>query len=534
MEQLQPILADRGPVLASVVVLLVGVLIATQLFKDPSELPLIGAEYGYAEKRRKAFITNGLDFYKKGYELFKSKAYRLTTLDGERIILPRNLLEEVRRLPDDVIDIKKAFDVMNEHKYLEMGDQESSKFLVHIIRDDLTRSLGLSLLISNIIAMPISLCSFYDIVRINPRLTAETIRTISDEFPLCDNWTPVTLYPTLLRIVATVSGAIFIGPDLCRSEEYLKASMNYTLDFINAVSKLKQWNPWMRWFGRYFTPEVDNLFKERKKAHMFLEPIIKERRAAMEAGKDLPDDTLQWMINKADEFKISDEKLAEIQLNLSMAAIHTTTLTLTMTIYDLVIRPDIVNELRQEIKSALETTDGVMTTHALFEMKLLDSVMKESQRFNPGNLVRFQRWVAKPVTLSDGTRLPAGVMIETPHALAVQDPLSYENPEKFDAHRFLKLRNGTSEDLLGYKNKEQYQFVTVTKDFMHFGYGRHACPGRFFAANEMKLILARLLLTYDIKMPDGLTERYANLRMGTDQFPDATKDILFRKRVNVA
>ncbi|KAI1632917.1 ent-kaurene oxidase [Biscogniauxia mediterranea] len=512
MEQLQPILADRGPVLASVVVLLVGVLLATQLFKDSSELPLIGAEHGHAEKRRKAFITNGLDFYKKGYELFKSKAYRLTTLDGERIIIPRNLLEEVRRLPDDVIDINKAFDVMNESKHLEMGDQESSEFLIHIIRGDLTRSL----------------------VRINPRLTAETIRTIADALPPCDDWTPVTLYPTLLRIVATVSGAIFIGPDLCRSEEYLKASMNYTLDFINAVSKLKQWRPWMRWFGRYFTPEVDNLFAERKKAHMFLEPIIKERRAAMKAGEELPDDTLQWMINKAGEFKISDEKLAEIQLNLSMAAIHTTTLTLTMILYDLVVRPDIINELRQEIGSVLETTDGVMTTHALFEMKLLDSVMKESQRVNPGSLVRFQRWVAKPVTLSDGTRLPAGVMIETPHALAVQDPLSYENPETFDAHRFLNLRNGTSEDLLGYKNKEQHQFVTVTKDFMHFGYGRHACPGRFFAANEIKLILARILLTYDIKMPDGLTERYANLRMGTDQFPDATKEILFKKTASAA
>ncbi|KAI1491516.1 ent-kaurene oxidase [Biscogniauxia mediterranea] len=512
MEQLQPILADRGPVLASVVVLLVGVLLVTQLFKDSSELPLIGAEYGHAEKRRKAFITNGLDFYKKGYELFKSKAYRLTTLDGERIIIPRNLLEEVRRLPEDVIDINKAFDVMNEGKHLKMGDPESTEFLIHIIRSDLTRSL----------------------VRINPRLTAETIRTIADALPPCDDWTPVTLYPTLLRIVATVSGAIFIGPDLCRSEEYLKASMNYTLDFINAVSKLKQWSPWMRWFGRYFTPEVNNLFTERKKAHMFLEPIIKERRAAMKAGEEMPDDTLQWMINKADEFKISDEKLAEIQLNLSMAAIHTTTLTLTMILYDLVVRPDIINELRQEIESVLETTDGVMTTHALFEMKLLDSVMKESQRVNPGSLIRFQRWVAKPVTLSDGTRLPAGVMIETPHALAVQDPLSYENPEKFDAHRFLNLRNGTSEDLLGYKNKEQHQFVTVTKDFMHFGYGRHACPGRFFAANEIKLILARILLTYDIKMPDGLTERYANLTMGTDQFPDATKDILFKKTASAA
>lgn len=31
---------------------------------------------------------------------------------GDRIVLPRHLLEEVRQLPDDIIDINKAFDVV--------------------------------------------------------------------------------------------------------------------------------------------------------------------------------------------------------------------------------------------------------------------------------------------------------------------------------------------------------------------------------------------------------------------------------------
>jgi hypothetical protein len=34
-------------------------------------------------------------------------------------------------------------------------------------------------------------------------------------------------------------------------------------------------------------------------------------------------------------------------------------------------------------------------------------------------------------------------------------------------------------------------------------------------------------------MPDGLTERYANLNMGIQAMPDPTKTILF-KRVNTA
>lgn len=71
--------------------------------------------------------------------------------------------------------------------------------------------------------------------------------------------------------------------------------------------------------------------------------------------------------------------------------------------------------------------------------------------------------------------------------------------------------------------------MTSTKEFMAFGYGRHACPGRFFAANEIKLILSRILLEYDIRMPDGLTERYSNMVMGIDAMPDPTKEILFKR-----
>ncbi|KAI0169271.1 cytochrome P450 [Hypoxylon sp. FL1284] len=509
MSQVMSLLSERAPVLASIAIVLLTAFVVTFLVggAEVSAIPLIGGEYGGAEKRRKAFITNGLDFYKKGYELFRSKAYRLTALDGDRIVLPRNLIEEVRRLPDDVININKAFDIMNEQKLLKMGDPKTTEFLIHIIRGDLTRGL----------------------VRINPRLSAETAQTIHEELPPCEDWTSVVVYPTVLRMVAKISGAIFIGPELCRSEVYLSASTGYTLDFINAVTNIKRWSRRWRWIGRYFTPEIGKLFAERRKAHDFLRPILEQRRQAMQAGHDMPDDALQWMLNRQDEYGLSDKVLAETQLNLSMAAIHTTTLTVTMILYDLVVRPDIILELRKEIDAVLAANDGVMTSQALFQMKLLDSVMKESQRVNPGSIVRFQRYVDKPVTLSDGTHLPAGYMIEAAHALTVQDSDVFRNPETFDPRRFLDLRNGTSEDLLQYKNREQYQFVTVTKDFMHFGYGRHACPGRFFAANEIKLILARILLEYDVRMPDGVTERYANLAMGTDAFPDPTKEIMFKK-----
>lgn len=55
-------------------------------------------------------------------------------------------------------------------------------------------------------------------------------------------------------------------------------------------------------------------------------------------------------------------------------------------LYDLAVRPEIVQDLQDEIRTVLAANDGIPSTHALFEMKLLDSVMKESQRTNPGSL----------------------------------------------------------------------------------------------------------------------------------------------------
>lgn len=59
------------------------------------------------------------------------------------------------------------------------------------------------------------------------------------------------------------------------------------------------------------------------------------------------------------------------------------------------------------------------------------------------------------------------------------------------------------------------QFVGVGQTSLQFGYGRHACPGRFFAAHEIKMIMASFVMHYDVKMPGDLKERYPNLLMGS-------------------
>lgn len=206
-------------------------------------------------------------------------------------------------------------------------------------------------------------------------------RTVRNTIGPCEDWTPHILYQHLLKVVAIASGNTFLGPDLCSRDEYVRSSISYTVDVFRAISQIKKWPRYLRFLGQYFTPELKKIELHRRNAEGFLLPVIQQRRAIMESGGELPDDLLQWMMKKADEHKYTDVMLADAQLTLSMTAIHTTTSALMDTVCELVIRPDLVSEIRDEIRYVLEAEGGSFTTNALFNMKLLDSVSLSFQLF---------------------------------------------------------------------------------------------------------------------------------------------------------
>ena len=51
-------------------------------------------------------------------------------------------------------------------------------------------------------------------------------------------------------------------------------------------------------------------------------------------------------------------------------------------------------------------------------------------------------------------------------------------------------------------------------------------PGRFFAVNELKAMLAHVVLTYDLKM----TDIPQDTRSGINIVPDMNAEVWFRKR----
>lgn len=129
----------------------------------------------------------------------------------------------------------------------------------------------------------------------------------------------------------------------------------------------------------------------------------------------------------------------------------------------------------------------------------------------------------KPIDLSDGTHLPAGTRVLAPQAGISVDEQFFHSAEEFDALRFYHMRQQSAEA------SSRWQFTSLGDTNLNFGAGKHACPGRFFAGNEIKLILAFFLINYDVRLKEG-EERPKPMAMVMTKGPDANAEFEFRRR----
>jgi cytochrome P450 len=75
-------------------------------------------------------------------------------------------------------------------------------------------------------------------------------------------------------------------------------------------------------------------------------------------------------------------------------------------------------------------------------------------------------------------------------------------------------------------------------DSIHFGHGIHACPGRFFASNEIKVVMIELLQKWDIRLKGdvagigGVDKRPASRMFEMAVMPNESAEIEIRRRRN--
>jgi len=106
-----------------------------------------------------------------------------------------------------------------------------------------------------------------------------------------------------------------------------------------------------------------------------------------------------------------------------------------------------------------------------------------------------RRVALENVELPDGTIIPKHSTLGV-SSHSMRDSSVYENPEEWDGYRFYNMR-----EIPGKENMAQ--LVSTSPAHLGFGHGKHACPGRFFAANEIKIIILQILDKYDFRVHKG-------------------------------
>ena len=106
-----------------------------------------------------------------------------------------------------------------------------------------------------------------------------------------------------------------------------------------------------------------------------------------------------------------------------------------------------------------------------------------------------------------------------------RDEAFYNDPMRFDGLRF--YRPGA--DDAGATNTPE-DYTGIEPGNLTWGNGRFTCPGRWYAAAMIKLIMAKLLLEYDISFPLGQQKRPENTKYDTEVHPDFEAKIVLRKR----
>ncbi|KAF4546155.1 Cytochrome P450 [Lasiodiplodia theobromae] len=460
-------------------------------------IPLIIGKGGIEESRQK-FREQSVKFLDTALKQVNDVC-QVWTDGGLKILIPTKYINEIRN--DKRLDFLEV--VRNENlahyrsfspSYLPMKHNH----VTDAIRTKLTQSLG----------------------KITEGLSEETDFALKNLFPPSKEWVVTKpFYPIAVDFVSQLSARVFLGDKLCRDPEWIRVSGDYTGAIFMSIQSLRKYpkflQPIMYYLG--LIPEIKALDKLEEKATEIIEKEVARQNAL---GPDNVDsNSLKWFADVAKQKKISEYNPVFAQLALTIAAIHTTSMSLTNVLFDLIAHPDLIAELRQEIIAVIGT-DGWKKT-SLGNLRLMDSALKESQRLNPPDAFSMRRRATEDIRLSSGVVIKKGAMVVVPPRI-LRDAELYPDPDAYDGRRWYRLRQEPG-------NEMKFQFVQTSAEMHGFGHGEHACPGRFFASNELKIALCHMLMKYDWEYADA-RERPETITKAELIMPDPTVRLRYKSR----
>ncbi|KAK0672033.1 cytochrome P450 [Cercophora samala] len=521
---LESLLTPGRLALLSVLFVVVSFIIdIARLPKCPDSLPRVGSGRGLiaSVKNCVLYVTRYNDWVADGYEKYNKQGRAFVAPSSlsrpSEIVVPKSQTAWMLEQPDRVLSTKEAHnDTLFNHYQFGIDDE----FPVRTLHKHLARNL----------------------VSLLPGIQDEVHASINDVYGTdTENWKTLNIWDSLIGIVSRVTNRILVGDPLCRNEEFLKNQVIFA-DAVVRNSLIMNLIP--KVFHFIIGPLLTRTNRRAwRKTYEIGKATIEQRlrdTERKESGLDIevPEDMLTWLIRQAKADGAADElspvMLSKRLLPVEFAAIHTTVLTASNILLDLASSdPSLgyIDAIRKETSQALEKGNGSWTKESLANLHLTDSAIKESMRVSYFARGLTHRKVVAPEGVTnptEGWHAPEGSFLMLDLAGAHLDPETFPEPEKYDAFRFVKLR-----EQLEPKNPEEAMkikrlgMVTTSAEHLTFSHGRHACPGRFFVAHELKMILAYLVNNYEIK---HIEKRPINDWVGATVIPPVKATIEVKRR----
>lgn len=499
----------------------------------PKGLPIIGAKKGDWLPYWQATWRNAFDIQKAATDAYVNHKDQTVILPvaglggATFVLLPASENKFVTEQPDTVLSLrhviieglKYRYTLPDEFLYIRPLHQK-------LITSTLTNQIG----------------------NVLPALADETIQGFAQHWGTDpETWRNVCVWDTMGPLIGKATNRVFVGLPECRNPVMLGCLVSYARSLpVTATLLSWLWAPlrplaapvltfptrfYMRRFENILRPEIERRSRLRLEA---------EAKAESDQDtvniKTKPNDFLQWSIEQALE---SGEPcmwqpgtLASRILLMNMVSIHTSSLTITNVIFDLMSsKPEYLDELRTEIATVLTEHGGMWTKAALAKMEKLDSVFRESARLNTLVAIGLRRVVVakEGLTTPSGVHIPCGNFCTVPNLPILTDPSRYPDPDVFKPWRFVELRRSidSGDHIDDHVHSARMTFAATSGEYLAFGNGRQACPGRFFAAAELKLMLAYMLMLYDI---ETLDTRPRGRWIGILRLPPTKATIRVRRR----
>jgi cytochrome P450 family 110 len=213
--------------------------------------------------------------------------------------------------------------------------------------------------------------------------------------------------------------------------------------------------------------------RDRKEiSHLIFEEIAERRAHADMSRKDI----LSLLMGARDEAgeALTDSELRDELMTLLTAGHETTATALTWALYWIHKLPSI----RQQLLSELGSIGGAHDPNTIFRLPYLNAICSETLRIYPVGMLTFPRVTKTRVELTSTSLEPDTIVMGCIY-LAHRREDVYQDPEQFRPERFLERRFSPFE-------------------YLPFGGGARRCIGMAFAQFEMKLVISRILSTFEL------------------------------------